>query len=92
MASVGKNRTSAKRSTGRNGHFFAKQLYEKIRKGIAKATSQLKASAVVRGTSKLRERQHRILQRSFEHRLERRVEEKPYAQTVASKILRDAVM
>jgi hypothetical protein len=39
-------KTITKRSKGRKGHFFAEQLYEKIREGIAKARIQLKASAV----------------------------------------------
>jgi hypothetical protein len=38
-------KTITKRSKGRKGHFFAEQLYEKIREGIAKARGQLKASA-----------------------------------------------
>jgi hypothetical protein len=39
-------KTITKQSKGRKGHFFAVQLYEKIREAIAKAREQLKASAV----------------------------------------------
>jgi hypothetical protein len=39
-------KTITKQSKGRTGHFFADQLYEKIREGIAKAREQLIASSL----------------------------------------------
>ena len=39
-------KTITKQSKGRAGHFFADQLYEKIREGIAKAREQLIASSL----------------------------------------------